>query len=419
MAFEVPPLPYGYDALEPTIDEQTMQLHHDKHHQAYVDNANKALDGTPLDGQSVEQVLTNLDALPADKRRRRATMSAGTRTTRCSGRSWARTAAARPRARSAQAIDDTFGSVDELKAAGQRRRRQALRLGLELARPRRHRSRRHLDAEPGLADHGARRRPCSASTSGSTPTTSTTRTGARTTSPPGGTSSTGTRWRPGTKRLSGAEPVRLRTGAELRLTGTPHGSGEVVVCLNGGRAEPLEGTWGASVEWLVRRLAPRFPQLAFAEVRYRVRSWKRFELCVEDARAAVEETGGQRTLLLGYSMGGAVAITAADEPSVEGVLALAPWIPDELDLGALRGRRLDVLHGSFDRPLPGIPGVAPSGSRRGFERAQQLGVEGSYELVRGGLHAIAARPGGRLIPLPRAEGWAALVAERLDAFERR
>ncbi|HEU5213557.1 MAG TPA: superoxide dismutase [Mn], partial [Gaiellaceae bacterium] len=67
MAFSVPPLPYGYDALEPTIDEQTMRLHHDKHHQAYVDNANKALEGTPLDGESVEQILTNLDALPADR----------------------------------------------------------------------------------------------------------------------------------------------------------------------------------------------------------------------------------------------------------------------------------------------------------------------------------------------------------------
>ena len=46
MAFEVPPLPYDYGALEPTIDEQTMRLHHDKHHQAYVDNANAALAGT-------------------------------------------------------------------------------------------------------------------------------------------------------------------------------------------------------------------------------------------------------------------------------------------------------------------------------------------------------------------------------------
>ena len=57
MAFEVPPLPYDYGALAPTIDEETMRLHHDKHHQAYVDNANKALDGTEHADSSVEQVL--------------------------------------------------------------------------------------------------------------------------------------------------------------------------------------------------------------------------------------------------------------------------------------------------------------------------------------------------------------------------
>jgi len=67
MAFEVPPLPYDYGALEPHIDEQTMRLHHDKHHQAYVDNANKALEGTELDGRSIEQILTNLEVLPEDK----------------------------------------------------------------------------------------------------------------------------------------------------------------------------------------------------------------------------------------------------------------------------------------------------------------------------------------------------------------
>jgi superoxide dismutase, Fe-Mn family len=67
MAFEVPPLPYDYGALEPHIDEQTMRLHHDKHHQAYVDNANKALEGTELDGRPVEHVLTNLGVLPADR----------------------------------------------------------------------------------------------------------------------------------------------------------------------------------------------------------------------------------------------------------------------------------------------------------------------------------------------------------------
>ena len=67
MAFEVPPLPYDYAALEPHIDEQTMRLHHDKHHQAYVDNANKALEGTELDGRPVEHVLTNLGVLPDDR----------------------------------------------------------------------------------------------------------------------------------------------------------------------------------------------------------------------------------------------------------------------------------------------------------------------------------------------------------------
>ena len=54
MAFEVPPLPYDYNALEPHIDEQTMRVHHDKHHQAYVDNANAALEGTELEGRPVE-----------------------------------------------------------------------------------------------------------------------------------------------------------------------------------------------------------------------------------------------------------------------------------------------------------------------------------------------------------------------------
>jgi Fe-Mn family superoxide dismutase len=63
MAYEVPPLPYSYDALEPHIDEQTMRIHHDKHHQAYVDNANKALDGTEWSDRPVEEVLGSLDGL--------------------------------------------------------------------------------------------------------------------------------------------------------------------------------------------------------------------------------------------------------------------------------------------------------------------------------------------------------------------
>ena len=68
MAYEVPPLPYDYAALEPHIDEQTMRLHHDKHHQAYVDKANGALEGTEWADKPIEEVIANLDSLPADKK---------------------------------------------------------------------------------------------------------------------------------------------------------------------------------------------------------------------------------------------------------------------------------------------------------------------------------------------------------------
>jgi Fe-Mn family superoxide dismutase len=67
MSFTVPPLPYDYGALEPHIDEETMRLHHDKHHQAYVDKANGALEGTKWDGEPIEAVLRDLSSLPVDK----------------------------------------------------------------------------------------------------------------------------------------------------------------------------------------------------------------------------------------------------------------------------------------------------------------------------------------------------------------
>ncbi|HEU5400099.1 MAG TPA: superoxide dismutase, partial [Terriglobales bacterium] len=65
MAFEVPALPYAYEALEPHIDSQTMHLHHDKHHQAYVTNLNAALEKAPeLQGKSAEDILRNLNGVP-------------------------------------------------------------------------------------------------------------------------------------------------------------------------------------------------------------------------------------------------------------------------------------------------------------------------------------------------------------------
>jgi pimeloyl-ACP methyl ester carboxylesterase len=206
----------------------------------------------------------------------------------------------------------------------------------------------------------------------------------------------------------------LTTGAEVRLRGPR--ARVAVICANGGQAAEVPGTWSASIEWLVQRLAPRFPDVRFAEVRYRVKSWKRFELCVEDAGAALEAVGAERSLLVGFSMGGAVAVRAAAHPAVAGVLGLAPWLPDELDVEPLRGRRLDIVHGALDRALPGVPGVSPAISRRGFERALELGAKGSYTVIPSALHGIAFRAGSMLVPLPRARRWLALVSQSVAAF---
>ena len=212
-----------------------------------------------------------------------------------------------------------------------------------------------------------------------------------------------------------SEAITLSTGAGLRVS-NPRGK-RAVVCVNGGQGSQVAGTWSASLEWLVKALAPRFPHLSFGEVRYRIKSWRQLDLCIEDARAATEAMGGEHTLLLGFSMGGAVSIAAADHPGVERVLGLAPWIPDRLDLSPLMGKRLDVLHGSLDRWLPAIPGVSPSSSYRGFERARGLGIPGTWRRVPGGVHGLAVRtPGGMLIPLPRAATWARLVGAQLETF---
>jgi len=192
---------------------------------------------------------------------------------------------------------------------------------------------------------------------------------------------------------------------------------QAVVLVNGGQSAEVQGTWSSTLEWLVRRLAPREQGLAFLEVRYRIKSWRRLDLCIEDAREALEVSGAERVLLVGFSMGGAVAASVAGDPRVSGVLGLAPWLPDRLDVSALHAKRLDVLHGSLDRWLPGIPGVSVSLSRRGFERALAAGAEGSYTVIPGGIHGIALRrPGGGLVPLPRAGRWARLVQAQVEAF---
>lgn len=208
----------------------------------------------------------------------------------------------------------------------------------------------------------------------------------------------------------------LPTGAEMRISGA---GGPAVVCVNGGQAAAVPGTWSATIEWLVARLAPRFPGLRFAEVCYRIKSWRHLDECIADARAAIDELGAPRTLLLGFSMGGAVSISCAAEPSVQGVLGLAPWIPDRLSVEPLRGKRLRVLHGSLDRALPGVPGVSSELARRGLERATSLGVDGELTVIRGAVHGVALRaPWGGLVPLPRAQRWLELASGEVERFER-
>src|SRR5216117_706424 len=117
MAFEVPPLPYDYDALEPDIDEQTMRVHHDKHHQAYVDNANAALEGTPLDGKPVEHVLTNLETLPDDKQTAVRNNAGGHANHSLFWEIMGPDGGGEPSGALADAINSSFGSFAELKAA--------------------------------------------------------------------------------------------------------------------------------------------------------------------------------------------------------------------------------------------------------------------------------------------------------------
>jgi Fe-Mn family superoxide dismutase len=115
MPYDVPPLPYDYSALEPHIDEQTMHLHHDKHHQAYVDNANKALAGTEWEDRPVEAVLANLEILPEEIRPAVRNNAGGHANHSLFWEIMSPDGGGDPSGPLADAINDTFDSVDELK----------------------------------------------------------------------------------------------------------------------------------------------------------------------------------------------------------------------------------------------------------------------------------------------------------------
>ena len=117
MPFTLPDLPYDYAALEPTIDARTMEIHHGKHHQAYVDNANKALDGTEWADNSVESVLASLDALPDDIRTAVRNNAGGHANHSLFWEIMSPDGGGEPEGDLKAAIDEVWGDTDSLKAA--------------------------------------------------------------------------------------------------------------------------------------------------------------------------------------------------------------------------------------------------------------------------------------------------------------
>ncbi|MBA3243823.1 MAG: superoxide dismutase, partial [Actinobacteria bacterium] len=110
-------LPYDYAALEPTIDEQTMRIHHDKHHQAYVDNANKALEGTEWADKDAEEILKSLDAVPEEIRAAVRNNVGGHVNHTFFWEIMGADGGGAPSGELATAIDETFESFDALKTA--------------------------------------------------------------------------------------------------------------------------------------------------------------------------------------------------------------------------------------------------------------------------------------------------------------
>jgi len=115
MPFELPQLPYDYAALEPHIDEQTMRIHHGKHHQTYVDKANAALEGTEWADRPVEEVLRSLDSLPADKQGPVRNNAGGHANHALFWEIMTPDGGGEPSGALADAISEAFGGLDALK----------------------------------------------------------------------------------------------------------------------------------------------------------------------------------------------------------------------------------------------------------------------------------------------------------------
>jgi Fe-Mn family superoxide dismutase len=165
MPYEVPPLPYDYDALEPHVDEATMRVHHDKHHQAYVDKVNAALEGTEWADRPIEDVIANLSQIPDDKRTAVRNNGGGHYNHSLFWEWMSRDGGGEPDGELASAIESAFGSFGDFQAkfkdAGVNQFGSCTTARASPSSRRPTRTTRSPTA----------RRRCSGSTSGSTPTT--------------------------------------------------------------------------------------------------------------------------------------------------------------------------------------------------------------------------------------------------------
>lgn len=116
MAFELPALPYAHDALEPNIDARTMEIHHGKHHAGYTSKLNAAIEGTDLEGKSIEEILGNLDAVPENIRTAVRNNGGGFANHSLFWTVMAPNAGGAPSGELAAAINSAFGSFDEFKS---------------------------------------------------------------------------------------------------------------------------------------------------------------------------------------------------------------------------------------------------------------------------------------------------------------
>jgi len=171
----------------------------------------------------------------------------------------------------------------------------------------------------------------------------------------------------------------------------------VALVLPGGRADSFEPSEsrhlsGVRMRPIARSIhrAGRRRGVAVMQLRYRVRGWNGTEMSpVADARWALQEIRGRHgdvaVVLVGHSMGGRTALRVADDASVRGVAALAPWLPDGEPVEQLVGRDVLIAHGNLDRV------TSPRASHRFAERAEQVAKRVDYVTVWGDAHAMLLR----------------------------